>query len=296
MDIFDVLVKGVEFKGVEKKKVQDIMLGLCLADCFEGENQQALDMDKMLCSVDGEQWGRLLEYVGFEKDNLGLDLPRVQRLRIVSDVLTLIYAEEIKDLKLSCKSATRVASEMGYYLSSYDYCSEWECESNLRKIEDYLKVMTASKNEVIEDLLQLIDFYQPEFPQIKLSKIYMTNEYRQRVFKECKVDQFNERDFISDINCFLVELLMGLDKIKWIRAYNVLETCSEYVGGNTTLLCITPQIHSRLQKCTRLYNGVCTFAKISYLSYDTTSTKLLLISWYAEKIAKDLKKFILGEE
>ena len=294
MDVLKLVKDCIETYNLDVNKLRDIAFAICTADKLHGTNSKELDVDKFVESDTELSWDSILTALGVEPQTKGYTkLPRVQKLRVISDVLSLSLSDKVGDLVLSCDASKKVAKLLGVSLPSEDYADEDVCYENLKKIEDSLENSNFEKDNEVVEILELINDYSIDLPAniTKLDKHY-SSIITSKSFKLCRSDEFSKRDFIRDINCFLMNIAINLEDFKWISLYNILDTVSEYISREKLVYCITQEVQSKLSKCTRLYNGVNLIGKCSYYIYDYKFTKLFIISLYSPKVVRDLNKYI----
>lgn len=294
MDILKLLQDCIKNYDLNVKTLRDIAFAICISDKLNGSNKIELDVDKFVESDSELSWVEILKLLGIEPQSKGCSkLPRVQKLRVISDILSLCLSDKVEDLTLSCSSSKKVANVLGVSLSYADYSDENSCYENLKKIESTLEESSFEKDIEVVEVLELLTLYNVDLPTniTKLDEHYFSSLYTDS-FKPCRSDEFNKRDFVKDINCFLMSVAIDLDDFKWISLYNILDTVADFIGRKKLVYCITPEIRSKLSKCTRLYNGVNLIGNCSYYVYDYNFTRVFIISLYSEGVVKDLNKYI----
>lgn len=295
MDIAELLKDCIRNFNLDINKLRDLAFSICLADKKDGTNHIELDIDKFVEHDAELSWDNILRFLTITPQSKGCSsLPRVQKLRVISDVLTLSLSNEVPDLVLTCKSSKLVAKYLGVSVPSVDYASEDECLDNLYKINKCLENQKFNKDTEVQEILDLLNLYEAPLPD-KLSKLdehYIDSDELKRVFIPCTSDKFQKRDFLKDLNCHLLTLLINLEDYKWISLYNIYDTIAEHLKGEKVVYCITPEIKSKLSKCHRLYNSINLVGKCSYMVFDYRFTKILLISMYSRGLVEDLNKYI----
>lgn len=144
----------IENFNLDVTKLRDIAFAICTSDKLNGTNNKELDVDLLVQESDGLDWNDILQLLNIHADNsLARSLPRVQKLRVVSDVLSLSLSDKIDDLHLTNVASGKVAKELGVSLPKIDYADEDICYENLKKIEEKL-------SEVSLDLGRLQEVYK----------------------------------------------------------------------------------------------------------------------------------------
>lgn len=292
--VLDLFKKCIQEFNLDVKHLRDIAFAICIADKLDGTNKKELDIDKFVESDNELDWNDILKTLGVSPQNRGCgSLPRVQKLRVISDILTISLCSQIEDLVLSCKVSKQVSEKEGVFLSCIDYADEDACYENLNKIKDYLVDNSFNKDFEVESVLNLLRDYNFSYSGsiTSLDKHY-TNV--NNLFLLCASDKFNKRNFYKDLNCVLIKKLIDLDDYKWISLYNLFVTASELLNNEKVVCCISAELNSKLRKCTRLYNGLDLVGKMSYSVYDYRFTKILLICMYSFNFVDDFQKYVLG--
>lgn len=293
-DIVKLLQDCIKKYNLDPSELRDIAFAICISEKTYGSNNKSLDIDKM-CTTDIEiGWNNVLRILDINPVSKGYKaLPRVQKLRIISDVLTLKLSNEVDDLFLTYKSSEKVAKKLGLDIRVDDNCDESTCLKNLEKIRESIELLNFDgDSELIEILNMLEDMNITLDKKISLQKEYLVNDYRKNNFVECRSDKFIKRIFIQSLNCLLLDKLMSLDESKWISLYDIFDTIADYMNHEKIVCCVTQDIRSNLAKCHRLNNSILLVGKYSYSVYDYRFTKILLVSMYSRNLIEALNKYI----
>ena len=159
MNIAELLKDCIRSFNLDANKLRDLAFSICLADKKDGTNHIELDIDKFVEHDAELSWDNILRFLTITPQSKGCSsLPRVQKLRVISDVLTLSLSNEVPDLVLTCKSSKLVAKYLGVSLPSIDYASEDECLDNLCKIKDYISVTSVDLDSIESVYVRLIKY------------------------------------------------------------------------------------------------------------------------------------------
>ena len=127
MDVLKLLQDCIETFNLDANNLRDIAFAICTADKMNGTNKRELDIDKFVESDTELSWDSILAILGVEPQSKGYTkLPRVQKLRVISDVLSLSLSDKVDGLVLSCNASKKVSKLLGVSLSSEDYADEDE--------------------------------------------------------------------------------------------------------------------------------------------------------------------------
>lgn len=160
MDVLKLVKDCVENYKLDSKVLRDIAFAICTSDKMNGTNQRELDIDKFVESDTELDWSEILSVLSISPVNkFGVKLPRVQKLRVISDVLSMSLSSNISGLNLMCKSSSKVAQKLGVSLPSLDYADEDICYENLAKIEEELTKVSLDLTE-LEDVYKRLCLYR----------------------------------------------------------------------------------------------------------------------------------------
>lgn len=235
MDILKLLQDCIKNYDLNIKTLRDIAFAICISDKLNGSNKIELDVDKFVESDSELSWVEILKLLGIEPQSKGCSkLPRVQKLRVISDILSLCLHDKVEDLTLSCSSSKKVANVLGVSLSYADYSDENSCYENLKKIESTLEDNSLDLSS-LSDLYKRLCVYTNKIITIgefnlpsDISNILIPDEIFNNLGKKCTTSEliafmndngFSIEDYTSyilDIYCFnLVPLVIKLfDKIR----------------------------------------------------------------------------------
>lgn len=162
MDILKLLQDCVKSLNIDINVIKDTMFAICVADNLNGTNQRELDIDKLVESDTELNWDGVLTYLNITPQHRGCTkLPRVQKLRVISDCLSLILENDIDGLILTCITSKKVKDNS---LSYIPYADENECIKNLEKIQSHISVSTDFG--YFEDLYKKLVLYSRHITQL----------------------------------------------------------------------------------------------------------------------------------
>lgn len=139
MDIEKLVKDSIKNFNLDTAKLRSIAFAICISDKLNGTNQKELDIDKFVETDSELFWDSIISTLGITPQTRGCgSLPRVQKLRVISDVLSLSVCNQVSDLSLMSKESRKVAQLLGVSLPCLDYADENACYKNLEKVEKYL--------------------------------------------------------------------------------------------------------------------------------------------------------------
>ena len=132
----------VEKFNIQPFQLSSVLIALVEADYLYGDNVQYMDIDRLLVK-DDKEWASILNISGvvIQPKRSGIDLPRVQKLRLLCDTLLLtlkfskVDLDSCENLHLTSGVSNKVGSLLGISLQSTGYADEDEC---LRILDCYL--------------------------------------------------------------------------------------------------------------------------------------------------------------
>ena len=97
MDVLKLLQDCIKTFNLDVSNLRDIAFAICTADKMDGTNKRELDIDKFVESDTELSWDSTLTVLGVEPQTKGYTkLPRVQKLRVISDVLSLSLSDKVE--------------------------------------------------------------------------------------------------------------------------------------------------------------------------------------------------------
>lgn len=218
MEVVKLVKYCIENFNLDVNKLRDIAFAICIADKLTGTNQRELDIDKFVESSDELEWDSVLSLFNITSQNRGCSsLPRVQKLRVISDVLSLSVCNEVSGLKLSCIASKKVAKQLGVSLESVDYADENVCYGNLSKIQSHLSSVSVdlSNLTIIYNKLciysdKIISIGGFDLP-IAISNILIPDKIFNNLGKKCTIEDLNKflekNDLtIDDYSAYIVDI------------------------------------------------------------------------------------------
>lgn len=142
-EALDKYNKVVDSYNLDRQKLNDIALAICIADKYRGSNSLELSVDRLVNSG--------LGFVGVgSKSSDTRKLPRVQCLRVLCDVLTLSVPDNVvqknDDIRLTCKVSSYVSYKLGNRKMCYEYADEDICDKVLNALSD--SCVSAEQKEI----------------------------------------------------------------------------------------------------------------------------------------------------
>ena len=255
MDVLKLLQDCIETFNLNANTLRDIAFAICTADKMNGTNKRELDIDKFVESDTELSWDSILAILGVEPQSKGYTkLPRVQKLRVISDVLSLSLSDKVDGLVLSCNASKKVSKLLGVSLPSEDYADEDVCYENLKKIEDSLikdNIDLGSLQETYKRLCvytnRIMDVGGFNMPS-EIESILIPDEIFNNLGKKCTVSELNSfltnkgltiedySRYIIDIYCFnivpkIVKLLNNILTKNEAMFNLILVRANNYVGN-----------------------------------------------------------------
>lgn len=234
MDLVKLMEDCIKNFDLDVNMLRDIAFSICIADKIHGTNNKELDVDKFVSSDSELDWDSVLSLIGVQSQNKGIDsLPRVQKLRVISDMLSLSVNNKVNGLCLMCKSSSIVATKLGVSLKCVDYADEAFCYENLEKIESYVSSVSIELGS-LESIYNKICIYNKKI--LSMSSISLSNQISSFLIpsdiykdlgKSCSNEEFKgvlERmnftvddyaDYFLDSYCY--ELVQEIAKLVNIR-------------------------------------------------------------------------------
>lgn len=254
MDVLKLLQDCIENFNLDVNNLKDIAFAICTADKMNGTNKRELDIDKFVESDTELSWDSILTALGVEPQTKGYTkLPRVQKLRVISDVLSLSLSDKVDGLVLSCDASKKVSKLLGVSLPSEDYADEDVCYENLKKIEDVLissNVDLGSLSGVYKRLCIYTNRIKEvggfDMPQ-EIESILIPEEIYNNLGKKCTMSELNKfledkklsidnySNYVIDTYCFnlvsiVVKLFYKIFEENDVKFNLILMRADNYVG------------------------------------------------------------------
>ena len=164
-------IEFVDKNNIDINELKDLFTAIVTADKLYGENVQSMSYDAMI--ADREDWGELLDKLGFPNSPISKPMPKTHKYRIMCDALTIYSVRHnlnLKDRILTCPQSERIERD-GKFICD-DYADETACIDILNNIITKKKIVEAAKN--LKYLFEYLEKYVPDikFDNLILSKVY----------------------------------------------------------------------------------------------------------------------------
>ena len=281
--------------GIPEIEFFDICLAICAADKLVGTNRLELSIDKF-CIVDDTIWNNFVQSSNTSPVCTGL--PKIQRLRVVTDALMMVLQKTGHELTSSYNSeaSKTVARMYGISHSTGVYDNEntdgvYESLLEIKNLYDSQdaddkKQSSSETKTVVEKLLDYIKQYGVCITLDKttdLPRAFLNRDCSSVSNVRFTVPEYNdtvEKNFICSLNDTLVlSMLRG-------NTLNI----AFYIAGiknslisNKSLLCISSDVYRKLFNNSRLSNVLSTVFNFSAESTsDIRSTYILITLLYCK--------------
>lgn len=112
MDVVKLLQDCIKKFNLDVNLLRDYAFAICVADNISGSNKKELDVDRFVEHDSELSWNEVLVSLGITPQNRGCkSLPRVQKLRVISDVLSLSLGGTIEGLILTCETSRKLLKQ-----------------------------------------------------------------------------------------------------------------------------------------------------------------------------------------
>ena len=105
----EFLNKVLSKTGCSGAEFQDICLAICLADELKGTNRQYLNKNYFFSASSDNIWKSIQSTIGVSLEYNGSELPRVQKMRLISDACSIVLELKVSGCNLSSPYNTEVA-------------------------------------------------------------------------------------------------------------------------------------------------------------------------------------------
>lgn len=193
------LIRGCKKNyNLSTNDLRSVALGLCTAGKLEDTCNIALSVDRLVAQDTELDWSDILVEIGIDnRGKQGTPLPRVQKLRVISDMLSILLSDKISDLRLSSQVAAHVARIKGVSLAYDSYPDEGVCYANLKKIEDNLAEVSVNYDD-LNKIYRHLEIYVERIKDISdtnvayaLNKHYIPEQIYHKLGKKCTASQLN---------------------------------------------------------------------------------------------------------
>lgn len=208
MDILKLLKDSIAYFNLDTTYLRDLAFAICISDKLRGTNNIELDVDKFVESDVELSWNAILCELNITPQNRGCTkLPRVQKLRIISDILSLALQDKVSDLSLSCK-ASKDIKNLGVNLPYEDYADEDSCYKNLSKIESALRVSNLDLGNFAK-LYNRLCIYTKRIEQIGV--VNLPTEFNTFLIADSIYNNLGKSCSIEDLSKFLEDKKLTID-------------------------------------------------------------------------------------
>lgn len=186
----------IQRNKVPEWTLSSILIALVESDYLHGSNSQFMDIDKFL-NKDDKEWVEILNFTGvvIEPKRQSIELPRVQKLRLLCDSLLIalkfnkVDLSNCIDLHYTIETSNKVGNMLGISFHPQGYSDEADC---LRILDELSKVGKSSygrlKSTIKRHLVNSNEYYN--FKGLGSKKL---------VLPECTKEVFDKYDKLRNI-------------------------------------------------------------------------------------------------
>lgn len=202
----------VEHYKLEQSVLTDIACAICVADEHMGSNEKTLNIKKLFASTE--------VFSGMQSSHGVSQLPRVQVMRVMCDVLTLALASHgvaLDEIYLTNPSTKIVGSQFGFTKSSNDYADENECIRIMDRLTEFEEENEELYQYMESVLAKLKNYERGSF--FTFHKVYLPNKYnahgfpvsREKKFQNIEEEHLFLSMFVTNFATYLINAEDDMD-------------------------------------------------------------------------------------
>ena len=172
----------IKIHEINSTMLRDVCFAIVTADYLDGTNQKELNIDKFV-SASSKQWRNILSILNVsEPREQTVELPDVQKMRILCDALTIVTRGSFSETRFLSEVSSKIAQVMGVNLKAGSYKDIEDCYGVFDKYtcltdKDYPDTF----NFISENLKKMADIdktlKKPIFKDYDFSSVYLGKGY-----------------------------------------------------------------------------------------------------------------------
>lgn len=232
IDLLTLLKDSTKTFGLDEAKLRDITFAICMSDVLHGSNGRELDIDNITRDDLDLDWSSILGWLGIQATmQTKGDLPRVHKLRLISDVLSLSVSNKVNDLVLCNPESNRVAKLLGVSLPCVDYADEPTCYKNLEKINAYITSNSLNLDK-LDAVYKKLCIYSNKI--LEIGSFNIPSEIENILIPDSIFKTLGKKCSISSLSKFLAQNSMSIDNycdyVVDIYCYNIVQEVAKMLN------------------------------------------------------------------